>query len=1154
MFCQLVKKYYFCSMKRQLLLLLFSLFYLSSIAADKWDGVSLSAPLYSDGFRVGKAAELAWVAQESLTRSFADTLFYLTDDIDLASFPFTPIGSGSLPFAGTLDGQAHTISNLYINSAVSNGVGLFGVLAEGGELKNIALAQGVIFLNEISDVGALVGINYGQISSCFAMTEIIAHDGVRVGGIAGRNMSTGKIEYCYNTGIVSDARGAAGGLVGQNEGVISCAYNIGFTANGGAAVGQNMSSGVLTEVYCDQKMCRKEAGTGDVSGVGVKEKTKEMYHLYPKDTKWVECDSLYPQLAVFADKAVSLVSVAPAIVSEARTERAELLTTNLSLSTDNGVRWSSPQPDVIRVRGGWGQVTRPCQTQQVMLEARKDNFTKKVYTALRGYDVFTAGTLASEYTTCLNHPVTFASHGLSSRTAGGKDDDLDNYPYTYKIEKYGLRETVSNGVATTDTFLMQSTVMVGDESFRDYVCSADSFGVFLYRLYAHDAYCQTEFLRAGGLFRYVVHDEVEAGAIDALPDTIYGTLPATPLITQTREPHGGDGSYHFQWYVTELKVDYVTGRVDTLEKDKELKIGRQSVDTFQYAPAITHAGEYLFERMARDSYCMYSDEYLLSDGTKRFVVYDSLYAGALHSEHIISCEPMIDDTLHADSVARGGNGRYEYRWLMNGKVIDGMNKPELQLRQLTLDYDHTYIFQRQVKDDTGFMDWTTSDGVDTVSIRQAFFTGSIRSSEATYCVDADCLCGIPSIEVLNERLPSGEGPFSYAYLLSYVRGNDTLALDTVKTNESSALIGFSPKPYNVPLPSTFVLRRLVSDTLCHRQGQRSGGEIVMHVGVEESKQIIAQLCSHELPYKNEYTYIDGRKEAFELREAGQTRVFYDRTALGCSRQVSYVLEVKPAIEVRVDSLGMLCQSQSGFDIDYTIIKGAPTHCEVTFDDKAHQAGMRDTLVMLTETGVINLTNPEFATGTFGITLRFLNLDDASACPSESSPMSFTFALDGYVRRKWTDVLYADNNDKNGYPDPLHDHRFVSWTWYKDGQEIEGANEQFYQEQGGLNGVYYVVMRDDEGNSYRSCDFEARPLTGEENISSTMLSVRSTQPHEVLVVTQESGWLEVYGVDGRCWWSGRATGRTMVSVPSKTAMCFVLRTDTGKVYSLKSLIR
>jgi hypothetical protein len=68
---------------------------------------------------------------------------------------------------------------------------------------------------------------------------------------------------------------------------------------------------------------------------------------------------------------------------------------------------------------------------------------------------------------------------------------------------------------------------------------------------------------------------------------------------------------------------------------------------------------------------------------------------------------------------------------------------------------------------------------------------------------------------------------------------------------------------------------------------------------------------------------------------------------------------------------------------------------------------------------------------------------------------------GLVIQQWTNVLFFDNRSNN----------FVAWQWYKNGAAISGATKQYYSEIQPLNGTYYVIAKDKNGNSIKSCPIE-----------------------------------------------------------------------------------
>ena len=71
-------------------------------------------------------------------------------------------------------------------------------------------------------------------------------------------------------------------------------------------------------------------------------------------------------------------------------------------------------------------------------------------------------------------------------------------------------------------------------------------------------------------------------------------------------------------------------------------------------------------------------------------------------------------------------------------------------------------------------------------------------------------------------------------------------------------------------------------------------------------------------------------------------------------------------------------------------------------------------------------------------------------------------------QRWNDVVVVNNNPANN-----GGHTFVSFQWYKNGVEIPGAVYSNYQEKGGLNGFYSVVLveQDENGNmvTYKTCE-------------------------------------------------------------------------------------
>ena len=142
----------------------------------------------------------------------------LTDDIELTG-TWPGIGTGGTPFAGTFDGQRHTVSGVSGNS------GLFWTVAAGGTVTSVIVDGSIYNSNE---AGGIVNYNNGTITRCGFIGSMGGGGGTNnghVAGIAAYNSRSGSITHCFNRGSVS-AR-YVGGIVGVNYGTVKYCYNAG---------------------------------------------------------------------------------------------------------------------------------------------------------------------------------------------------------------------------------------------------------------------------------------------------------------------------------------------------------------------------------------------------------------------------------------------------------------------------------------------------------------------------------------------------------------------------------------------------------------------------------------------------------------------------------------------------------------------------------------------------------------------------------------------------------------------------------------------------------------------------------------------------------------------------------------------------------------
>lgn len=221
-----------------------------------WDGETLEQPVMENGvYQISSGEELAWFAalvNGTLTDGTAQEKgadAVLTDDIDLGSGEWTPIGNGySNSYTGTFDGQHFTVQNLKI-TAEGDYKALFGYVTA-------ATIQNLVLTGEVSGnanaVGGLVAKGSGKftIRNCGSQVDV-ANDSAYgySAGIVARGDSDGVIEGCYNAGSVTSSGYGSGITADMSYGVIQNCYNAGSISANRAGGIAGSSSNTYNQCY-----------------------------------------------------------------------------------------------------------------------------------------------------------------------------------------------------------------------------------------------------------------------------------------------------------------------------------------------------------------------------------------------------------------------------------------------------------------------------------------------------------------------------------------------------------------------------------------------------------------------------------------------------------------------------------------------------------------------------------------------------------------------------------------------------------------------------------------------------------------------------------------------------------------------------------------
>ena len=168
-----------------------------------------------------------------------------------------PIGDEVNQFTAVLDGNNHTIANLYINRSDGNSVGLFGY-ALYSSIKQVGIVSAAV--SGSGYAGGLVGNSGGStISDSYATGSVSG--GGRVGGLIG-DSGNSTISDSYAIGNVSGSV-HIGGLVGYSgSSTISDSYATG-SVSGGGHVG-----GLVGSLRRNGSTVSGSYATGSVFGTG----------------------------------------------------------------------------------------------------------------------------------------------------------------------------------------------------------------------------------------------------------------------------------------------------------------------------------------------------------------------------------------------------------------------------------------------------------------------------------------------------------------------------------------------------------------------------------------------------------------------------------------------------------------------------------------------------------------------------------------------------------------------------------------------------------------------------------------------------------------------------------------------------------------------
>jgi hypothetical protein len=185
------------------------------------------------------------------------------------------------------------------------------------------------------------------------------------------------------------------------------------------------------------------------------------------------------------------------------------------------------------------------------------------------------------------------------------------------------------------------------------------------------------------------------------------------------------------------------------------------------------------------------------------------------------------------------------------------------------------------------------------------------------------------------------------------------------------------------------------------------------------------------------------------------------TDFGVVYTASFTVLVHPLPRATFSPVSYVCKSESSFYISCTVEGGAPSLYSIEFDAKAKAAGFVDI-----DHSILTIDGAEVqmpGNVDFGYYTAQIYLYNQQGCKTGPYNVDIQISSPDMVVVKWDDVLVC--NDFN--------HEFIHYQWYKDEKAIPDANKQYYSDESGFNGSYFVIARNTKGQTFVSCPMNVR---------------------------------------------------------------------------------
>jgi len=153
-----------------------------------------------------------------------------------------------------------------------------------------------------------------------------------------------------------------------------------------------------------------------------------------------------------------------------------------------------------------------------------------------------------------------------------------------------------------------------------------------------------------------------------------------------------------------------------------------------------------------------------------------------------------------------------------------------------------------------------------------------------------------------------------------------------------------------------------------------------------------------------------------------------------------------------------------------------------------------------------------------------------------------------IRQQFENVIFFDNSSKS----------FSSYTWYKNGILVTGQTNQYYKEDGPLNGTYHAVAIRLDGTSVTTCPIVLSPTMEQQYIKIVPNPVKPNASYELLnnvpASLLQNARVQVYNITGQLMEDKTISQKTeTLQAPNVEGIYIVRMTLTNGKYFSKNLL-